>query len=49
LPNLNCNTRLALRTRVTHVVLGFNAAKGGDPMSHGSAEGSVRIVQEVMR
>jgi hypothetical protein len=29
-------------------MLGFNAAKGGDPMSHGSAEGSVQIVREVM-
>ena len=49
LPNLIRKTSLAFATRVNHVVHGFNAAKGGDPMSHGSAEGSVRIVQEVMR
>jgi len=25
----------------------FNKAKGGDPMSHGSAEGSVQFVREM--
>jgi hypothetical protein len=37
LPNIHRITRLAFGARLTHSVRGFNTAKGGDPMSHGSA------------
>jgi hypothetical protein len=40
-------TRLDLQARPQHVVVAINAAKGGDPMSHGSAEGSVKFVREL--
>jgi hypothetical protein len=29
------------------IALALNTAKGGDPMSHGSAEGSVQFVREM--
>ena len=44
-------SRLALRRRMTHIrsvqrwALGYQQAKGGDPMSHGSAVSSVRFVR----
>jgi hypothetical protein len=31
----------------THIRIEFNIAKGGDPMSHGSAERSVKSVREM--
>jgi len=40
-------TSLVLSLDTQHVVLAINAAKGGDPMSHGSAGGSVKFVREL--
>ena len=40
-------TSLVLGFEPPHVVLGNNAAKGGDPMSHGSAKGSEKFVREM--
>jgi hypothetical protein len=48
LRKLNRITSLVLHGEPQHVVASFNAAKGGDPMSHGSAEGSVKFVRELL-
>ena len=45
LPNVHRITSLAFHLAKTHIRLGFNAAKGGDPMSHGSAGRSERGVR----
>ena len=48
LPKLTTITSLVYRLQPQHVEHGFNAAKGGDPMSHGSAERSVQFAWKVM-
>jgi hypothetical protein len=40
-------TSLAPRFAMIHARLLFNKAKGGDPMSHGSAQRSVLLVREM--
>jgi len=45
MPKIHATTSLVLRAKTTHLHLGFNAAKGGDPMSHGSAGRSERGVR----
>jgi hypothetical protein len=40
-------TRLEPRFAMIHVRFVFNIAKGGDPMSHGSAQRSVLLVREM--
>ena len=48
LSKLTTITSLVYRLEPQHVVLAINAAKGGDPMSHGSAERSVQFARRVM-
>ncbi len=43
--NIHIITSLALSLTKNHLRFGFNAAKGGDPMSHGSAQRSERGVR----
>ena len=45
LPIIHVITSLAFAQTKTHLRCGFNAAKGGDPMSHGSAGRSERGVR----
>jgi hypothetical protein len=40
-------TSLDARFAMIHGLSGLNIAKGGDPMSHGSAERSVLLVREM--
>jgi hypothetical protein len=40
-------SRLDRRFATNHIRVEFNIAKGGDPMSHGSAERSVKSVREM--
>jgi hypothetical protein len=48
LPKLTTITSLVYRSEPPHVANGNNAAKGGDPMSHGSAKRSDLFAWKVM-